>query len=134
MKVRLASSTCPNSGTINPLKTCLVTVTFTPGATGSRSATLTVNGASTYPWVASTSDQRALEAAAAGSTNRDVGVWYSSTSFTFNLSLSDNQTHLLALYALDWDNPTGVRSEQFTISNTATGQVLVPQAVWDGRP
>jgi hypothetical protein len=37
------SSTCPNSGTINPLKTCLVTVTFTPGATGSRSATLTVN-------------------------------------------------------------------------------------------
>jgi len=37
------ASTCPTSGTVNPLKTCLVTVTFTPGATGSRSATLTVN-------------------------------------------------------------------------------------------
>jgi hypothetical protein len=38
-----SASTCPNSGTINPLKTCLVTVTFTPSKTGSRSATLTVN-------------------------------------------------------------------------------------------
>jgi hypothetical protein len=37
------ASTCPNSGTINPLKTCLITVTFTPTETGSRSATLTVN-------------------------------------------------------------------------------------------
>jgi hypothetical protein len=38
-----SASTCPNSGTINPLKTCLVTVTFTPSKSGSRSATLTVN-------------------------------------------------------------------------------------------
>ena len=36
------ASTCPNSGTINPLATCLITVTFTPTATGSRSATVTV--------------------------------------------------------------------------------------------
>jgi hypothetical protein len=34
---------CPNSGTINPLKTCLVTITFTPTKTGSRSATVTVS-------------------------------------------------------------------------------------------
>ena len=38
-----SASTCPNSGTINPLATCLVTVTFTPSKTGSRSATVTVN-------------------------------------------------------------------------------------------
>jgi hypothetical protein len=37
------ASTCPQSGTINPFATCLISVTFTPGATGSRSATLTVN-------------------------------------------------------------------------------------------
>jgi len=37
------ASTCPKSGSINPLATCLISVTFTPGATGSRSATLTVN-------------------------------------------------------------------------------------------
>jgi hypothetical protein len=36
------SSTCPTSGTVNPLGTCLVTVTFSPTASGSRSATLTV--------------------------------------------------------------------------------------------
>ncbi len=38
-----SASTCPQSGTINPLATCLVSVTFTPSATGSRSATLTIN-------------------------------------------------------------------------------------------
>jgi hypothetical protein len=38
-----SASTCPNRGTVSPLKTCLVTVTFTPSKTGSRSATLTVN-------------------------------------------------------------------------------------------
>jgi len=38
-----STSTCPNSGTINPLGTCLITITFTPTATGSRSATVTVN-------------------------------------------------------------------------------------------
>jgi hypothetical protein len=38
-----SASTCPNSGTINPLGTCLITVTFTPAAPGARSATLTVN-------------------------------------------------------------------------------------------
>jgi hypothetical protein len=38
-----SASTCPNSGTIQPLGTCLITVTFTPTATGARSATLTVN-------------------------------------------------------------------------------------------
>jgi len=38
-----SASTCPSSGTINPLKTCLIKVTFTPSKTGSRSATLTVN-------------------------------------------------------------------------------------------
>jgi hypothetical protein len=37
------SKVCPNSGTVNPLKTCLVTVTFTPTKTGSRSATVTVS-------------------------------------------------------------------------------------------
>lgn len=35
------ASTCPQSGDVNPLAECLVTVTFTPTATGSRSATLT---------------------------------------------------------------------------------------------
>jgi hypothetical protein len=38
-----SASTCPNSGTIQPLGTCTITVTFTPTATGARSATLTVN-------------------------------------------------------------------------------------------
>jgi phospholipase C len=38
-----SASTCPTSGTIQPSATCLVTITFSPTASGSRSATLTVN-------------------------------------------------------------------------------------------
>jgi hypothetical protein len=37
-----SSTTCPTSGSINALATCIVSVTFTPGAAGTRSATLTV--------------------------------------------------------------------------------------------
>jgi hypothetical protein len=37
-----SGTTCPSSGTLNPLAACLYSITFTPGATGARSATLTV--------------------------------------------------------------------------------------------
>ena len=38
-----SASTCPTSGTVQPSATCLVTITFSPTASGSRSATLTVS-------------------------------------------------------------------------------------------
>lgn len=37
-----SATTCPSSGSVNPLGTCLVSVTFSPKASGARSATLTV--------------------------------------------------------------------------------------------
>ena len=58
----------------------------------------------------------------AGGTGRIAACWYSGTSFSIDVNLTDGQTHDLALYALDWAN-TG-RSEQIQITSAATGAVL----------
>ena len=84
-------------------------------------ATVTPSGqSSTTGWPSSTTDPRALQTAN-GST-RIAACWYSTTSFTVNVNLTDGQTHNLALYFLDWDKLGW--SEQVQISNAATGTVL----------
>ncbi len=88
-------------------------------------ANITTSGALSYTWTASTTDPRALEDA--GGSGRIAACWYSPSSFTVNVKLTDDQTHNLALYFLDWD--TTARSEQVQITNAATGAVLVTQTV-----
>ena len=88
-------------------------------------ATVTPSGASSYTWAASTTDPRALQDA--GGTGRIAACWYSATSFTVDVDLTDGQTHDLTLYFLDWDN--GGRSEQVQISNATTGAVLDTETV-----
>ena len=88
-------------------------------------ATLALNGASTYVWAASTSDVRALQNAA--NTGRIASTFYAGTSFSFDLNLTDGQTHELSLYAVDWDNKG--RSEQIQILDAATGTVLSTQSL-----
>ena len=83
-------------------------------------ATITPAGQSTYVWTTTSSDPRAL--ATPGSNNRVAAVWYSSTSFSIAVNLSDGQAHDIALYALDWDNKG--RAEQVQISSASTGAVL----------
>jgi len=68
----------------------------------------------------STTDPRALQEV--GSSYRIVACWYSPTSFTVNVSLTDGQTHQLALYLLDWIRSN--RNEQVQILDAATGNVL----------
>jgi hypothetical protein len=63
---------------------------------------------SNHVWTTTSSDPRALQEV--GSSNRIAAVWYSPTSFTVNMNLTDAQTHQLALYLLDWDNFGGGRS------------------------
>jgi hypothetical protein len=53
---------------------------------------------SNYVWTTTSSDPRALQEV--GNSNRIAAVWYSPTSFTVNLNLTDGQTHQLVLYLL----------------------------------
>ena len=89
-------------------------------------ATVTPSGeSSSTGWPANTTDPRALQTAGGGS--RIAACWYSATSFTVDVNLTDGQTHDLELYFLDWDKEG--RSEQVQISNAATGAVLDTETV-----
>jgi hypothetical protein len=87
-------------------------------------ATLAFAGQSLFTWAGSTADPRALQKSAPGSTDRIAATWYSGNQFTVDVSLTDGQTHRLALYALDWDGYNGGRSEQIDILDAATGAML----------
>ena len=62
-----------------------------------------------------------------GSSNRVAAVWYSATSFTVDVNLTDGQAHDLELYFLDWDNKG--RAETVQISDAATGTVLDTESI-----
>ena len=87
-------------------------------------AALTTSGASTYTW-SNPNKPSALQLP--GSSNRVAAVWYSATSFSINLGLTDGQTHDIALYACDYDNLG--RSEQIQITNAATGAILDTESI-----
>jgi probable HAF family extracellular repeat protein len=91
-------------------------------------ADVSVSGASTYTWNGSTSDVRALQKGAAGSTDRIAATYYSSTSFTIDINFTDGQTHQVAAYFLDWDGNNS-RSERVDVIDPVTHQVLSSQIV-----
>ncbi len=82
-------------------------------------------GQSTNTWAASTTDPRALQTA--DGSDRQASDWYSTTSFTIGVDLTDGQPHDIALYALDWDNMG--RSEQVQITDASTGAMLDTQTL-----
>ena len=88
-------------------------------------ATVTPAGQSSYTWAGSTTDPRALQNP--GGSGRIAACWYAASSFTVNVNLTDGQTHMLALYFLDWDSTA--RSEQVQMTDASTGKVLVTQSV-----
>jgi hypothetical protein len=63
-------------------------------------ATVTPAGNRTYTWAASTSAPQALQDAPPA-TSRIAACWYSNTSFTVDVDLTDGQSHNLELYLLD---------------------------------
>jgi uncharacterized membrane protein YkoI len=83
-------------------------------------ATFTVQNPSSYTWVASTTDQRALQNGS--NTGRIASTWYLSGTFTFDVNLMDGNIHQFALYALDWD--ASGRSETIQVVDANTGAVL----------
>jgi hypothetical protein len=88
-------------------------------------AAVNLIGASTSTWASSTSDVRALQKP--GGSTRAATCWYSGSSFTVDVNLTDGQMHDLELYFLDWDSTS--RAEQVQISDAATGAVLNTQAI-----
>jgi sugar lactone lactonase YvrE len=84
-------------------------------------ATISLTGDSTYTWAASTTDVRALQTAS-GATTRIASTYYSGSSFTINVNLTDGNAHRLALYLLDWDSTS--RAETISIVDANSNTVL----------
>ena len=70
-----------------------------------------------------TTDPRGLVEAASGTATRVGAVW-SGSSFSINLTLSDDSAHLLALYAVDWDGYGGGRDERIDLRSATSGALL----------
>jgi hypothetical protein len=96
------------------------------------------SGNSSYTWVNSTTDTRALQKASS-TTGRIAACWYSFGAFNIDLQFNDSKTHQVALYLLDWDNYNG-RSERVDIldsnnnlldSRSASGFVGGQYLVWN---
>lgn len=81
---------------------------------------------SEYTYAANTSDPRALQSGR-GSTGRVEAVDFASTSFSYNLNLTDGKTHQLAIYVADYDRQG--RSETIQLTDVRTGLVLGTQFV-----
>lgn len=86
-----------------------------------------VSGQSAYTWAASTSDVRALRKAT-NPADRIAATWYSPSSFTIDLNLTDGLAHRVALYCLDWDG-SGARSQTIEILDAGSNQLLSSQNV-----
>jgi hypothetical protein len=85
------------------------------------SAAISTGSASLYTWSPSSTDIRSL-LKGASSTDRIASTFYSSSSFTFDVNLTDGQSHVIALYCLDLDTTT--RNQQISILDPATLAVL----------
>ena len=80
-----------------------------------------------FTWAASTTDPRAPLTSSAAGAGRVAACWFSYTSFTVDLNLTDGMTHQVALYALDWDNIG--RTERVDAVDPANGLVLDSRTV-----
>jgi hypothetical protein len=89
-------------------------------------AQVNITGNANYTWNGSTSDVRALQNPSTGTGL--AACWYSGSSFTIDVNITDGKTHEVALYALDWDS-YGPRQEQINVIDPATGNVLNSETV-----
>lgn len=80
-----------------------------------------------YTWSDSTDQVLALQDSPRSSDRIAACDYSNDPSFSFNLDLTDGQTHQVALYFLDYDDRD--RSETVQISNALTGQVLDTESV-----
>src|SRR5262249_11605023 len=87
-------------------------------------AVVNPTGKADYIWSPSTNDVRALQRATSG---RIAACWYAGQSFDVDVNFSDQSSHRVALYFLDWDG--GGRATRVDVLNAQTLQVLSTQTV-----
>jgi hypothetical protein len=85
-------------------------------------ATFAVENQSNYTWTSVTADPRALQTGSG--TGRIAACWFSATTFSFNVNITDGNSHQVSLYALDWDGFGGGRAETIQIVDGTTNTVL----------
>ena len=84
-------------------------------------AQVAFSGDNTYVWASSsTTDVRDLQKAAAA--DRIAPVWYTFSSMSIDVNLTDGNTHRVALYFLDWDNAG--RAERVDVLDAQSSAVL----------
>jgi hypothetical protein len=83
-------------------------------------------GESHFVWAATTADPRGTQRAS-DATQRLAATWYSGSSYTIDVNITDGKRHRLALYCLDWDSLG--RAETIQILDAKTGKVLNSQAI-----
>jgi subtilisin family serine protease len=87
-------------------------------------SSFTTTGATTKILSSNTGDVRGLTKP--GNVKQKIAAYYySATSFDINMTFSDTQTHLVTLYAADFENAH--RSERISAINPATGAILSSQ-------
>ena len=86
-------------------------------------ATFAVLNPQSYTWTPVTTDPRALQIS--GSTQRIAAAWYSGTSVTLDVNLTDGRQHQVVVYALDWDSRG--RAETLQVLDANSGVVLSSQ-------
>ncbi|AMV38939.1 NPCBM/NEW2 domain-containing protein [Planctomyces sp. SH-PL62] len=85
-------------------------------------ANVTLSGATVVSWSRATPDTRALQKLRYDSSNlRTATTWYG-RQFTINVDLTDGETHLVSLYAVDWSGAS--RVQRIDVLDAATGEVL----------
>jgi hypothetical protein len=91
-----------------------------------RYAMATPIGEASYTWANSTGDVRGLYKPGS-TTDRFAGCWFSSSSFTVDLNLTDGLIHRVSLYCVDWD--IGFRAQTIDILDALNNSVLSSQSV-----
>jgi len=98
--------------------------------------TATTSGSfNTYTWDTQSTDIRALQEVSS-STYRIASVWWTFTTLNIDLTFTDQGTHQVAFYCLDWDfvnrsqtitvqDANGVTLDTRTVGNFGGGQYLV---------
>ena len=89
-------------------------------------ATVTATGETTNLWSSSPSGSRALLKAPPGP-GSIAADWYSNSSFSVSINLTDGKPHKVSLYCLDWNN-SGL-TQTISVVDAVSGAVLTTQAV-----
>jgi subtilisin family serine protease len=88
---------------------------------------LTLSGQSLAVWGFSSDPKATQMAPPAQTTDRLKSAWWSASSFTADVNITDGQAHQLAAYFADWDSNT--RQETVQVVDATSGAVLDTRSV-----